>query len=147
MKKLLFSLIVATLAVLSTTASEADWLTDLPKALEKAKTEKKFVLIDFTGSDWCPPCIKLHKEVLSTKEFETYAAKDFVLVMLDYPTRKPQPPELKKANEALQAKYKIEGFPTLIVLNSEGKELGRDVGYGGGGLKGVTAKLNAFKSK
>ena len=77
------------------------WSTDLPKAMEQAKAEKKAVLLDFTGSDWCPPCKELHKKVLVSKEFEDYAETKLVLVVVDFPKSKPQSDELKKANEAL----------------------------------------------
>src|SRR3954465_4955013 len=94
------------------------WGENYEKALEQAKAENKLVLMDFTGSDWCGWCIKLNKEVFSTPEFAEYAKKNLVLVEVDFPNKKPQSAELKKANEALQEKYKIEGYPTVIVLNS-----------------------------
>src|SRR5690349_17765328 len=93
-------------AALQTFAAKAEWLTDLPQAQAKAKTENKLVLIDFTGSDWCGWCIKFNKEVLSTPEFAEYAAKNLVLVELDFPRKKQQPAQLKKANKALQEKYR-----------------------------------------
>ena len=77
-------------------ASEATWLTDLPKAQAQAKAEKKIVLMDFTGSDWCPPCKALHKNVFSTQEFQEYAAKNLVLVEVDFPRAKQQTEELRK---------------------------------------------------
>ena len=107
------------------------WSTDLPKALAQAKTEKKAVLMDFTGSDWCPPCKALHKNVLVSKEFEDYAETKLVLVVVDFPKSKPQSDELKKTNEALSEKFGIEGYPTLILLDADGKQLKKDVGYGG----------------
>ena len=67
--------------------SAAEWLTDLPKALDKAKAENKMVLMDFTGSDWCPPCKALHKTVLTSPEFEAYAQTNLVLVEVDFPNR------------------------------------------------------------
>src|SRR6266542_3414267 len=128
MKKLLFSLLIAW-AALPLAASEGAWLTDLPKALEKAKTDQKMVLLDFTGSDWCGWCIKFNKDVLSKSEFTEYAAKNLVLVEVDFPDKKKLGAELKKANAALKDKYKINGFPTFVVLNSQGQEAGRQVGY------------------
>jgi len=107
------------------------WSTDLPKALQQAKAEKKDVLLDFTGSDWCPPCKALHKNVLVSKEFEDYAEKNLVLVVLDFPNSKPQSDDLKKANAALSEKFGIEGYPTLILLDADGKQLKKDVGYSG----------------
>src|SRR6202040_3071968 len=98
-------------------AAESDWMTDLPKAEAKAKAEKKLVLMDFTGSDWCPPCKALKKNVLSSPEFEKFAKDNLVLVEVDFPRSKAQTEELKKANEKLSEKFKIEGYPTVIVLD------------------------------
>jgi thioredoxin-related protein len=116
------------LTLLQAGAEELKWTTDLPKAQAQAKMEKKLVLMDFTGSDWCGWCIKLHKEVFSQQEFADYAKKNLVLVEVDFPRAKEQSAALKKANQALQEKYKIEGFPTIIVLDGEGKKLG-ELGY------------------
>jgi protein disulfide-isomerase len=118
----------------------ADWLTDLPKAQAQARTENKAVLVDFTGSDWCGWCIRLKKEVFSAPDFATYAEKNLVLVEIDFPKHKAQSPALKGANEALSAKYHIEGFPTVVVLNPQGGELGR-LGYDPGGPKAFIRQL------
>jgi len=107
------------------------WSTDLPKALGQAKAEKKDVLLDFTGSDWCPPCKELHKKVLVSKEFEDYAETNLVLVLVDFPNSKPQTEELKKANAALHEKFEVEGFPTLVLLDADGKVLKKYLGYDG----------------
>jgi thioredoxin-related protein len=147
MKKLMFSVLAAcALARVTAMASEGEWLTDLPKALAKAKAENKMVLLDFTGSDWCGWCIKFNKEVLSTPGFKEYAAKNLVLVEVDFPNKKQLAAELKKANAGLKDKYKVDGFPTFVVLNAEGKEVGRQVGYSEGGPKAFIAKLQKFKS-
>ena len=74
---------------LASGAAESNWLTDVPKAEAQAKTEGKLVLLDFTGSDWCSWCIKLNKERSPQPDFEEYAAKNLVLVELDYPDKKP----------------------------------------------------------
>lgn len=100
--------------------------------------------MDFTGSDWCGWCIKLKKEVFDTKEFKEYADKNLVLVEIDFPRKKAQSEELKKANRALQAKYKIEGYPTIIVLNAEGKQVD-ELGYMRGGPKPFIEKLEKLK--
>jgi len=99
------------------------WSTDLPKAMEQAKAEKKAVLLDFTGSDWCPPCKELHKKVLVSRGFEDYAETNLVLVVVDFPQRKPQTEELQKANQALAEKFDVGSFPTLILLDADGKVL------------------------
>ena len=138
--------ILAATVVWQVHAAETGWLTDLPQAQAQAKSGNKIVLMDFTGSDWCGWCIKFKKEVLDTDEFQTYAAKNVVLVELDYPNKKPQSDDLKKANAALKDKYNIEGFPTLIALDQNGKEIGRQVGYEEGGPKAFIAQLEKFKA-
>ena len=145
MKKILVSL-CAGLALMKAGAEELQWLTDVPKAVEKAKSENKLVMLDFTGSDWCGWCIKLHKEVFSQSEFADYAKKNLVLVEVDFPRRKEQSAELKKANQALQEKYKIEGYPTLILLNKDGKQVGQ-LGYMPGGPKPFVTELDKVKKQ
>lgn len=125
-------------------APEAVWRTDLPGALQQARAEKKVVLLDFTGSDWCPWCIKFDQDVLSTGKFAKYAKARLVLVKLDFPRQTPQGDDLKRANAALAKQFKVDGFPTYILLDADGKELGRVVGYLNGGPDAFTAKLDSF---
>lgn len=145
MKKILIAMLAVTV-LWRVNAADSTWFTDLPAAQAQAKSENKIVLMDFTGSDWCSWCIKFKKEVLDTKAFQDYAAKNVVLVELDYPRKTAQPDALKKANAALKDQYKIEGFPTLIVLDKNGKQIGKQVGYEAGGPKAFIAKLEGFKS-
>ena len=98
------------------------WSTDLEKAFAQAKKENKPVLVEFTGSDWCPPCIAMRKNVFTKKEFVDAASKKFILVELDFPNGDKA---VKEKNEPMAKKYKIEGFPTVILFNSEGKEFTR----------------------
>jgi protein disulfide-isomerase len=144
MKKILIAMLAATV-FWQVNAAESTWLTELPKAEAQAKAENKIVLVDFTGSDWCGWCIKFKKEVLDTAEFQEYAAKNVVLVELDYPLKKVQADDLKKANAALKTQYNVHGFPTLLVLDKDGKEIGRQVGYSKGGPQAFIAKLEGFK--
>ena len=145
MKKFAFCLL-AVLALLGVNAAASEWLTDLPKAQARAKEEKRMVLLDFTGSDWCGWCIKLHNEVFSKPEFAEYARKNLVLVEVDFPKKKKLSAEQKRANDALQQKYRIEGYPTIIVLNGEGKKIG-ELGYMPGGPKAFLAELEKVKGK
>jgi len=145
MKKLL-TLLFASLAIASLNAAEGNWTTDFAKAQAQAKSEKKMVLLNFTGSDWCGWCMKLDKEVFSQQAFKDYAAKNLVLVEVDFPQQKKQTAELKKANKDLAKRYKIEGYPTLIVLNSEGKQAG-ELGYMPGGPKAFVGELDKLKRK
>jgi protein disulfide-isomerase len=116
------------------------WFTDLPQAQAQAKTEGKRVLIHFSGSDWCGWCMKLHKDVFQKAEFESYAKSNLVLVSVDFPKRKLQPPAVQQANQKLAAQYQVQGPPTLIVLDSEGQMLGK-LNYGNGGTKAFIAEL------
>jgi uncharacterized protein YyaL (SSP411 family) len=141
MKKLIFGLI-AGLALWQAGAADLNWQTDLPKALEQAKSEKKLVLLDFTGSDWCVWCKKLDAETFSQPEFATYAKTNLVLVEVDFPNHKDQPADLKAANDALQKKFSIQGFPTLIALKPDGSVAWRTDGYLEGGPKALIAQLD-----
>jgi thioredoxin-related protein len=123
------------------------WYTDLDEAKAVAVKENKPLLVDFTGSDWCGFCIKLHAEVFDKPEFEEFA-KGYVLVELDFPNKKPQPAEEKAKNKATQAKFAVSGFPTILLLDAKtGEAYGRQSGYGPGtGPKAYLEKLTAFKN-
>lgn len=111
----------------------AEWPTNYDKALATAKSQNKRVLLDFTGSDWCGPCIQLNKQVFSTKEFHAYADKNLVFVEVDYPRQKKQSDDLVKQNEKLMKQYGIDekGFPTLVLLDPSGRVIREFTGYGG----------------
>jgi len=136
------------LAVFALTTSMAfaksGWSEDYTQSLAQGKAEKKLVLLDFTGSDWCVWCKKLDKEVFSTPEFQDYAKEHLVLMEVDFPQQKAQEGKIKAQNDKLQAKFNIEGYPTVIVLNSEGKPVGK-LGYMEGGPKAFIAALEQLK--
>ena len=148
MKKIAIGLL-ASWALLNAGAEELQWMTDLSKAQAKAKEEKKTVLMDFTGSDWCGFCIKLNNEVFSKPEFAEYAKKNLVLVEVDFPNKKKLSEEQKKANAALKQKYAASsGYPTIILLDADGKKLGEEVGYHpGSGPKDYIARLDKIMKK
>ena len=146
MKKLLVAVAIGCVW-LQTQAADLNWGTDLPKALAQAKTDKKMVLLDFTGSDWCGWCIKFDKETLSQDKFADYAKAHLELVVVDFPNKKPQSDALKAANKALGEKYGVNGYPTFVVLNADGKEIGRQVGYAPGGPEAFIAKLEGYSKK
>ena len=119
--KLITCLLAAFLLVLS-----PDWLTDFEKAKTEAKASHKQILLNFSGSDWCGPCIKLTKEVFGSDAFKTYADKNLVLVNADFPRQKKNQlsKELTKHNEALADKYNKAGtFPLTLLLDENGKVL------------------------
>ena len=143
MKKLILSLLL--LATI-TARAEVTWLTDLEAAKAKGVKENKPVLVDFTGSDWCPPCIQLHKVVFQSAEFAAVASK-YVLVELDYPRKTPQAPELKAKNAELSKKFGISGFPTVLLIDAKsGEVFGKTVGFGGQTAKEYLDKLASFKN-
>lgn len=129
---LLVALLVSWGLLLPARAAE-QWETNYNAALEQAAKQNKMVLLDFTGSDWCGWCIKLQKDTFSKPEFQKFAAESLVLVELDFPRGKEQSEDLKKQNEQLAEKFGIQGFPTLVLLNPQGKEAARNVGYLQGG--------------
>ena len=120
-------------AATSLRAAELSWQTDFAQASQQAAQEHKYLLLDFTGSDWCPWCIKMDKEVFNQSQFSDFALKNLVLVKLDFPRKAAQSPAEKSQNEGLAKKYGIEGFPTYVLLDPSGKEVRRQVGYLQGG--------------
>ncbi len=119
------------------------WPTNFDDALTKAKTQKKFVLAAFTGSDWCPWCKKLKEEVFDKAPFPAAVAKRFVLVNLDFPHDKKLPDGLKKQNEAVQKRYGAFGYPTVLVLTANGDVVAR-TGYSEGGPQPYLKQLAGF---
>ncbi len=119
------------------------WTDDWAQAQRRAKDEGKGLLLNFTGSDWCGYCIKLHEEVFGQAEFTAYAAKAWVLVYVDFPQNsKARDPA---QNETLKERFKIEGFPTIVLLDRDGTALGQ-TGYRGGGPAAYVKHLEAFKA-
>ncbi len=140
---LLLSLVVSILTALPALAS--GWGEDYKAALATAAKENKKILLDFTGSDWCGWCIKLKKETFDQPAFKEYADKNLVLVEVDFPQRKSQDPLVKQQNDALQQQYHVEGFPTLVLLDPQGKVLKQQSGYIPGGPKGFIDWVNSAR--
>jgi protein disulfide-isomerase len=120
-----------------------NWETNLEQAVAQAKKENKAVLVNFTGSDWCIWCKRLNSEVFSQKEFEEYANKNLVLVKLDFPRDIQQTDATKLYNNTLAQKYGIEGFPTILILNSKG-DLVAKTGYQPGGAANYVQHIKSF---
>lgn len=131
-----FSLYAAAPKTVATAVAKADkdtpdgWFDQFDKAKETAAKDKKAMLLLFTGSDWCPWCVKLHDNVLSKDEFKKFAAEKLVLVYIDRPQSKKLPAEVEKQNAKLANDYKVSGYPCTVIVASDGtKELGRISGY------------------
>lgn len=119
------------------------WNGNLEKAIEQAKKENKAVLVNFTGSDWCIWCKRLSAEVFQQKEFKDYADKSLVLVMLDFPKDIEQTQETKEYNNKLAQKYGIQGFPTILLIDGQGK-LVAQTGYQPGGAAKYVEHLKSY---
>ena len=108
------------------------WLGDFKEAKIEAVQQHKLILINFSGSDWCGPCIRLRKEILESATFENYAADHLVLVRADFPRQKKNQlsPDQVKLNEALADKYNADGkFPYTLLVDENGKVLNQWDGF------------------
>ncbi|MBQ9430515.1 MAG: thioredoxin family protein [Kiritimatiellae bacterium] len=126
--------VAATAAATAAAAAQTGFTTDYDVALKRAAEQGKRTLVLFTGSDWCVWCKKLESEVFSKPEFLAAAKEKYELVCCDFPSKKKLPPELKKRNEELQKKYSVNGFPTVVALDKNGKLLAT-LGYKQGGAE------------
>ena len=117
-------------------APKADhrWFAEFDAAVAAAKAEGKDLLVDFTGSEWCPPCIRLHDEVFAQEAFYSVASKQFVLVALDFPRDPASQAKIAHMarNEEVREKYGVEAFPTVLLMNVDGEVFG-STGYRAGG--------------
>ena len=95
------------------------WTQDLLGALAESERTGKNLLLNYTGSDWCIWCKKLRDEVFDTREFKEYAREKLILVFLDFPNGISQSPEIQKQNQVMAALFGVQGFPTLMLLDSE----------------------------
>ncbi len=149
-KHILAAACAASLGFTSALAGGEGWSHDFAAAKKQAADEKKDLLIDFTGSDWCSWCIELNKEVFSQDAFKTGVKDKFVLVELDYP-RKPEnvaklSDETKAQNQELQEKYAIEGFPTILLCDADGKPFAKTC-YKPGGPEKYVAHLDELRAR
>ena len=127
-------------------AAHAGWTTSYEDALARAKKEKKLILADFTGTDWCIWCIRLNDEVFSKPEFQKWAEKNVILLELDFPRKKELPKELVEQNAKLKDEHKIRGFPTILFLDAKGKKVGQ-MGYEAGGPENWVKKAEKVVKK
>ena len=129
-------------------AAESHWLIDFEAAKQQAAKEKKDLLLDFTGSDWCPPCKALHKNVFGKPQFTKQMSRHYVLVMLDYPRDKSkQTAKTIQQNQELNRRYKIRGFPTVVLADASGKPYDTQVGYSGNRLDAYMQRILSIKGK
>jgi len=109
-----------------------EWLTNFDQAKNAAAQEHKYILLNFSGSDWCGPCIKMKKEVFESDAFQSLAGEKLVLLRADFPRQKRNqlPGEQVRHNEALAEKYNPDGkFPLTVLLDKDGKVVKQWDGY------------------
>lgn len=131
MNKIVIAIIASMFAVASfaATSTPKGFTDNLDEALKRAKENKRYVVAVFSGSDWCGWCKKLEKEILSTDTFRKGAEGKYELVYIDNPRNKDLLSEHgKKNNEKLTDKYEIRGFPSVLVLDADGKKVA-ELGY------------------
>ena len=125
-KTILWTLFAVFCAAALHAATPEGWTSDFPAAQKLAAKENKHLYVLFTGSDWCPYCVKLQKNVLSKDSFKKFAKDNLVLVYVDFPRRsKADDPA---ANKALAEKYGVRGFPTAKIMTPDGKVVTEIVG-------------------
>lgn len=131
------------LAIVPVVRGDGLWQTDFEAAKDKARAENKLLLVDFTGSDWCPWCKKLHEEVFDKDAFKEAAPKRFVLVELDFPHEKKLPKDLQVQNDKLARQYKVHGYPTVLLVDADGQVVAH-TGYQPGGPEKYVGQLAGF---
>jgi len=122
------------------------WTDDFEQAKKEAAAFKQPIFAFFTGSDWCGWCVRLRSEALDTKDFEKFAADNLILFEADFPRSKKISDKVKKQNDELASKYGVRGYPTVFLLDAEGKELGK-TGYQEGGGEAYVKHLKELLDK
>lgn len=137
-------LVTATFGAKLSDSVPKGWGEDYAAAKEEAKKDGKFLLLAFSGSDWCGWCMKMEKDIYSKKEFIDEAKKKFVLVMIDSPQNKEILSKLaQRQNPGLVKKYEVHGYPSTIIARADGEVVKRFGGYKSGGVDAFLAELNA----
>jgi thioredoxin-related protein len=130
--KLLITLFITAFSITAFAVTGQPWLTDFTLAKKEAAIHHKLILVNFSGSDWCGPCIRMKNEIFKAEAFEKYADDNLVLINADFPRAKKNQlskDQIKK-NELLAEKYNKDGkFPLTVLIDSEGKVLKKWEGF------------------
>lgn len=131
-------------ALLCLSAVGTNWLHNLEEAKAIAKKENKFIILNFSGSDWCGPCIRMHKEIFDSEAFQEFASDKLVMVNADFPRLKKNqlPKDQQSINDQLADRYNHEGkFPYTVLLTADGKVLKDWEGYPRNGMESFMQDL------
>ena len=125
------------------------WYTDYSAATQQAVKEKKPVLLFFHGSDWCPPCIKMQKEVFASEDFISFAKSRLIFVDVDFPYKNKLSEEQLTHNKSLKKKFGLpeevsQGYPQVVIIDPTGKVLYQEKGYTDEGPKKLKAKISSI---
>ena len=152
LRKMLFLIILIGLVTISCSTKEKietstktddngiTWYTNLEDAIRLAEKQERFIFVDFTGSDWCGWCFKLEEEVFSQTDFINFANENLIMLEIDFPRNIPQSEEVQSYNRNLLERFKVTGFPTILLLDKTGKEINR-TGYQPGGAKSYVTHI------
>ena len=140
MKNLLLALLLTLTAPL---ARAGLWTDDYPAALEQAKAENRFVLMNFSGSDWCGWCKRLDAEVFSKGAFKDYAKDNLICVLVDFPKGFDLKKRVQEQNDQLAKEFEVAGFPTIVLLDPSGTKLAT-TGYKAGGAESYVTHLESL---
>lgn len=117
------------------------WHTDFEEARALAEEEGKVVMIEFHGSDWCPPCIALNENVLSTEAFQALAEEELILVDADFPRKTKLAKDQERHNRELGKRFGLQVFPTVVLVEPDGTVLEKMTGYPRGGVDGFVESI------
>src|SRR6476469_2047330 len=106
-------------------AQMPDTPVDLAAEVARARAQKKTVVLEFTGSDWCRACVIFNRKVASQPEFQEYVRSNFVWIEIDSPEKFKLPPRVEATNDVLKKQFDIDPLPVFVALDRDGKEIGR----------------------
>lgn len=123
----------------------ANWHTDYDKAMAAAAENGQMVFAEFANTYNCPHCIRFRQQVLASDDFQDYTENHLVLLLVDHPTKDNISAELRQQNRRLFQKFNVRGTPTIVLLDSDGNELFRNVGYSGSDPERVVDMIKAVR--
>jgi|AVFP01.1.fsa_nt_gi thioredoxin-related protein len=144
---LMFGLLLYAIPGVANGQTMDNWHSNFADAQELAQKNNKHLLLYFSGSDWCRPCMKLSKDVIETSDFQTFISNKVIAIQLDFPAQEKNQLSADQLahNEALAEKYNDKGsFPLLVVLDANGKKIGQISGYQNEGSEKILALLEGY---